>query len=133
MLLETTPQLALNLPPLGYVAEAKKSAWRINSHGLWSSRKAAAGHSEILKAKPKSDALDMPSDKMYALFYFDRPFHSRVCNKTEWDTISPDMLSSNCWFTDGSLMSDKAGAGIFCNNPATSIALDGTCRLKNNN
>lgn len=129
--MRTTPQRALevllNLPPLSCIvmAEAKQSAWILRINKLWSVRTVKGGHSNVWVHGPRSIVLDMPCDKIPTRFHFNRPFRSIVRNKDSGtdNVITEQMLASNCWFTDGSVMNGKAGAGIYCNNPATSIAI----------
>lgn len=117
--LRTTPTRAmealLNIPPLHLFikAEARSTFARLTGQGLWWRRVIGTSHTSIEnEVDSLSGILCCPRDRVPPSYSFGRPFNLVVRSREEWEgPISP---LPDSWFTDGSLIDGRSGAGVYC-------------------
>lgn len=117
----STPQAALdvllNLLPLDLYIKglAAKSALRLRETGLWKQSK--YGHTVILEAmgeladKESRGVLNQHTDYITAKLRFEGDLDILIPTREDWEK-NPS-LESNSIFTDGSVMDERVGAGVY--------------------
>lgn len=75
-----------------------------------------------LKTIATDPNFDMPTDRITQVPKFDRKFDVNFPPRSDGinGILSPE--HGAVWHTDGSLIENSAGAGIFCENPYTEIS-----------
>ena len=57
------------------------------------------------------------------MYRFDRTFTAKIPEISEWTDNRLPPLMDNIYYTDGSLIRDSAGAGIYCSSNETNVAV----------
>ena len=116
--LRTTPTAALEnllgLPPLHIFIknEARKACYRLRCNNKWGNT-VKFGHSRVAE-DIVSEILLMPSDKMERKYHFGRNFNVVIKGRDAWKGDNkPDNVQGLVWYTDGSRLDHRSGAGIF--------------------
>jgi ribonuclease HI len=120
--MRTTPTNAMEalvgLPPLDLVVqgEARASAHRLWSLGSWSHLHPNSCHSTILVQLHQSDPIfNMRADVMRPEYNFEPKYRVELLSRKDW-TIgmgTPPIVKGQVWFTDGSHMEGRTGAGVY--------------------
>lgn len=121
--MKSTPTAAMEvlvgLPPLHLLVkgEARLAAYRLQVNGAW--RQTSLGHTKIV-GQINDPILNMVSDWSPVTYKFDLPFRLGLESPAEGDKRPDGELT---WFTDGSVMSGRSGAGVYGARPKVCISL----------
>jgi len=120
--MRTTPTNAVEalicLPPLELVveSEARSAAHRLWSLGFWSHLHPSRGHSSILMRRQQSDPIsNMGVDVIKPKPVFEPKYRVHMLTTEDWTkgTSAPPVVKGLVWFTDGSKMRGRTGAGVY--------------------
>ena len=83
------------------------------------------GHTLIQDAVLKNSELGMRSDLMTTQYYFDKPLRINLGCREDWsDKQTIGKIQNHLtWFTDGSLVNNQAGGGIYSTSPKTNLTI----------
>nr|XP_042904640.1 uncharacterized protein LOC122270622 [Parasteatoda tepidariorum] len=126
--LRTTPTAALEsllgLLPLNLriEVEAQTGVKRLMYLGLWKENSKHLSWGHLVSQVKDLSSFIMPSDFMSLRYAFHKPFKIHFPTRDEWFN-SPRWLKGKCliWYTDGSKIGAKSGAGIYCSNDGTKL------------
>lgn len=109
----------LNLPPLHLLmqAEARLGAYRLKQNHVW--RQRPYGHARI-EGRICDPVLEMISDWSPVTYKFESPFTTCLKPPNESEIRPVQELE---WFTDGSVMNGRSGAGVCGGESEVSISM----------
>ncbi|KAJ8946157.1 hypothetical protein NQ318_004408 [Aromia moschata] len=119
--MRTAPSRAIEvltgLPPLHLVIEheAIRSAYRLNGLGHWIGEEQTTGHATIWnKATKNCPVLLMLQDSVEPTICVSPKLGIQIPSWDDWDNKNNTICQNGIiWFTDGSKIGDKAGAGVY--------------------
>ena len=81
-------------------------------------------HSIIwFKSMEQLPLVHMPTYYMAPTYNFNRAFEARIPDRAEWTDKSLPPQIENTYYTDGSLMKQSAGTGIYCDSNSTNLSI----------
>ena len=107
-------EILLSLPPLDLFIkqEAELIAYRLYKGENWIAKDRTFGHARILsRLKERFEEVEMPEDRMRAVFCFERDFETKLPSRSEWEMKAPPMEADIFMYTDGSKTDEGTGAG----------------------
>ncbi|KAJ8941264.1 hypothetical protein NQ318_016929 [Aromia moschata] len=126
----TAPSRAIEvltgLPPLHLVIEheAMRSAYRLTGLGHWIGDEQTTGHSTIWnKATKNCPVLLMLQDSVEPSIGPSPKLGIQIPSRDDWDNINNTICQNGIiWFTDGSKIGYKAGAGVYGKTTRTRLS-----------
>lgn len=125
---KSTPTVALeailNLHPLHIFIQNEAIATLDRLAKSNNNRLKNLDHTRIwIETTMKDPTLTMPTDKITPEFRFDSKFDTYIPSRNDWlnGVFPPE--HGTVWYTDGSLINESAGAGLFCANPTVEISI----------
>jgi hypothetical protein len=95
--------------------EARMAAHRLWSMGCWSYLHPNRGHCSILKRLQQTDSIfNMGVDVMRPAFNLEPKYRVTLLTREDWTrgSGSPPEVKGLVWYTDGSKMKERTGAGV---------------------
>lgn len=128
--MRTAPTRAIEvltgLPPLHLVIEheAMRSAYRLTGLGHWKGEDQPHGHVEIWKkATQNCPVLLMLQDSMMPTTSPSQTLRIQIPERSDWEVEKSTICQHGIiWFTDGSKIGDKAGAGVYGKTTRTRLS-----------
>ncbi|KAJ8941193.1 hypothetical protein NQ318_008652 [Aromia moschata] len=128
--MRTAPSRAIEvltgLPPLHLVIEyeAMRSAYRLTGLGHWIGEEQTTGHATIWnKATRNCPVLLMLQDSVEPTICPSPKLGIQIPSRDDWDNINNTICQNRIiWFTDGSKIGDKAGAGVYGKTTRTKLS-----------
>lgn len=125
---KSTPTAALeamlNLPPLHLVIESDAIATLGRLAKLNGNILNNTDHSRIwFKTIATDPTFDMPSDKINPVFKFNKNYKIHFPSREEWLNGVLPPKHGTVWYTDGSLIEESAGAGLYNANPLIEVSI----------
>ncbi|KAJ8955141.1 hypothetical protein NQ318_009034 [Aromia moschata] len=128
--MRTAPSRAIEvltgLPPLHLVIEheAMRSAYRLTGLGHWIGEEQTTGHATIWnKATKNCPVLLMLQDRVEPTICPSPKLGIQIPSRDDWDNTNNTICQNGIiWFTDGSKIGDKAGAGVYGKTTRTKLS-----------
>ncbi|KAJ8950921.1 hypothetical protein NQ318_008359 [Aromia moschata] len=128
--MRTAPSRAIEvltgLPPLHLVIEheAMRSAYRLTGLGHWIGEEQTTGHATIWnKATEHCPVLLMLQDSVEPTICPSPKLRIQIPSRDDWDNTNNTICQNGIiWFTDGSKIGDKAGAGVYGKTTRTKLS-----------
>ncbi|KAJ8941600.1 hypothetical protein NQ318_012946 [Aromia moschata] len=128
--MRTAPSRAIEvltgLPPLHLVIEheAMRSAYRLTGLGHWIGEEQTTGHATIWnKATENCPVLLMLQDSVEPTICPSPKLGIQIPSRDDWDNTNNTICQNGIiWFTDGSKIGDKAGAGVYGKTTRTKLS-----------
>lgn len=113
-------EVLLDLPPLHLYleTEARTAALRLKQTGMLQDSLRSGGHSAKFKEALKScPELSMPQDRTSRHLIFNTVETPIFPDRDEWlnKSVQASLQDHQVWYTDGSFVEGRAGAGVYCN------------------
>ena len=119
-------EVLLNLPPLHIHVkkEAISAALRISNMGKKLNQGDMTGHRKILMEFPEYELVSTLLDVMPTKYIFKRPYRVVIPDRSLWLNGELNLeTEAHVWYTDGSLMNGRVGAGVYGSETSIKKAL----------